>query len=615
MLHLSPKVALTAAICSTLPVHLFTASSLFAADDLALSDLVVSASRTPQTVDETLAAVSVVTREDIEASSAQSLPEMLSRLVGVDFNVSGGYGKTTGLSLRGTSSTQVAVFIDGVRLRSATLGTTQFQFVPLDQIERIEVVRGPRAAIWGADAVGGAIHVFTRTAASGSQGTAAHGQLGIGSLGTREFSGSLSYRDTNDAFSLVVSQFESDGINSTTNQNPDLDGYDNRSVSLNYAHNFESGSELNLRVLNAEGTTAFDGFTLGNNDQTEFTQQVLSASFSNPWNDVWQSTFRIGQSKDLSTTLTNGVATGVFDTTSTTLTSQHDFELESLGLLTVGGDYRDDRVSSTTAYNQNSRADTAAYVQWQTEVDAWSGLVALRKGDDEQFGSHSTGNIELAFQWAKGPRVTAAYGEAFRAPTFNELFFPGFGVATLQPEKSKSVELGVKGKLLQSDWSVRAYRTEIRDLIQTVLVTPPFTFAPQNVAKARIDGIELELATVLQGWQLSSSVSLINPKNVGTGNKLRRRAEQIVQIQAHRQFDRLDVNASLSNYGRRFDDAANTIVLGGYTLLDAKLRYRLNSRFKLYAGVQNLLDDDYQTANNFNSLPRTWQLGVEVSID
>lgn len=569
-----------------------------------IDPVIVTATRTAQTADATLAAVTVIEREDIERSNAKSLPELLRGTPGVDFVLQGGHGKNSSLFLRGTNADHVLVLIDGMRMGSATTGQASFQHLPLGQIERIEIVRGPRAALYGSEAIGGVIQIFTRQAqprftvnAGAGYGTHDSRRLSAGIGGQAETdSGVTRYR-------LQLERFATNGIDvkDETDAENDNDGYDNNSLSAGLEHDFGQGLKADLRLLRAQGNTQFDG---GLVNETDFVQQALSAGLQFTPTDSWDMRFRLGQTRDETENLLNGSSSSEFDTRRLEASWQNDIVIGGAHLLTLGADYRDDRVDSTTTYAEDSRDNLAGFAQLQLRLDNHDLLFALRRDDNEAFGGNTTGNIEWGYGFANGLRLTAGYGTAFRAPSFNELFFPGFGNPDLEPEESESWELGLSRAGARFDWELRLFHTEVEDLIETIN-TGGFVFEPRNVSKAEIEGAEASFATELAGWQLQASATVLDPRNEDTGNRLRRRSPRSFNLDLDRQLGRWALGLHWRVQDARFEDAANQTRLGGYGVLDLRLGYTPAPDWSLTLEVDNALDKEYQTAEGFNSLDRT----------
>lgn len=581
---------------------LLGAHSAFATD---LDPIIVTATRTAQTADETLASVTVITREKIERQQASSVQDVLRGVPGLAIANTGGHGKATSVFLRGTESDHVLVLIDGVKVGSATLGTTAFQHIPVEQIERIEIVRGPRSSLYGSEAIGGVIQIFTR---KGGGALRPFFSIGGGSHQTYSASAGVSGGGERGWFNVSASGIDTGGFNACDGRpppggagcftyEPDKDGYRNLSGSLRAGYRFDNGLEMDVRALRAEGKNEFDGRSV---NESESVQQILGGTLRFSPADIWQITLTAGRSRDESDNFKDGAFRSRFDTERDTLSFQNDLSFAPDHLLTVGADYQDDRIDSTTAYAVTSRDNTGLFTQYQGRFGAHDVQLSLRRDDNEQFGNRNTGGAAWGYAPSESLRLTASHGTAFKAPTFNELYFPGFGNANLRPEESRSFELGLGGKAVWGRWSLNAYETRVDDLI----AFDAATWAPANIDQARIRGLEAVLGTQLGGWDLNTNLTLLDPENrsVGAndGNVLPRRARQSLRLDADRDFGRYRLGATLLAAGKRYDDLANTRALGGYATIDLRAEVALAKDWRVQARVENLFDKDYQTAAFYN---------------
>jgi len=312
------------------------------------------------------------------------------------------------------------------------------------------------------------------------------------------------------------------------------------------------------------------------------------------------------RSQDHAKDYIDGVFVESYDTNRDTLSWQNDIAIGTNQLFTLGADRLKDSVDSTTAYTVSTRTDDGLYAQYQGAFNAHDLQLSLRRDDNEQFGQHNTGGIAWGYGIMNGLRLTASYGTAFKAPTFNDLYYPGFSNPMLKPETSRTVEVGVSGKQAAGRWSVHVYQTDIEDLI----AYNSSIFLPDNLQSSRIQGIEAICATSLLGWQVNTDLTLIKPENrtagAHDGNTLPRRAEQALRIAADRDINRYSLGATLFAEGRRYDDLANTAKLGGYGTVDLRVGYAINKAWQLQARIANLFDKEYQTADHYNQQGRSF---------
>ena len=584
------------------------------AEETELETVVVTANRIARTVDDTQASVSVVSRQDIERSQARNIEDLLRGLPGVMISNNGGAGKQSSLFVRGTNSDHVLVLVDGIRIGSVTSGQAALQDIPVEQIERIELVRGPRSSLYGSEAIGGVIQIFTRRGGGAAQpyfsvgaGSDRSFRSAVGVSGGSEhawYSANLS-RESTDGFNSC--RVEAAGVGGCFTAEPDRDGYDNLSGSVRAGYRFDSGAEFDFNWLRTHADSQFDG---NFQNYSESVQQTLGVRFSMSPMDHWRLTLAAGQSRDDADNFKDAAFASRFDTDRRTLSVQNDFGIGASGMLSIGVDHQDDRVSSTTAYPVTQRDNRGVFAFYQGKAGAHDYEIGLRSDDNEQFGTHNTGNLAWGYALSDGLRATAAYGTAFKAPSFNELYFPFYGNPALEPETARSLEFGLAGVATWGRWSANVFRTTVDDLI----AYDSSIFAANNVEKARIHGFEATLATRLMSWDLSGSLTLLDPENrssgLNQGNVLPRRAEQTLRLDADRDLGAWRVGTTVVAEGRRYDDLANRNRLAGYVTVDLRAGYALARDWRVQGTLVNLFDADYETARFYEQPGR----GVFVTL-
>jgi vitamin B12 transporter len=593
---------LAASLWSVLP------AAVLAQED---APIVVTATRLAQAADETLSSVTVITRADIERSQAASLPELLQGQAGINIASQGGDGKLTALYLRGTNPGHVTVLVDGIRMGSATAGTVAWEFLPLEQIERIEIARGPNSALYGSEAIGGVIQIFTRRGGGPLRWGAS---AGIGRYHTRNLALDASGGRDDNWFSARVARDTTDGFNarqptvefSTLIDEPDKDGYGNTSASLRLGHRFRDGSELELHGLQASGHTRYDS-AFPYADEDDFVQQSAGLTLRTSLRESSDLTFTLGRSLDRRRSFRAGQPdqTYRFHTERRVISVQDDLYLTGTDTVSAGLDYHDDRVDSTTVYKQTARATGAVFAQYQRQAQRWSLLARLRPLHDDQFGYYTTGNLALGYHFVPQIDVSLSYGTAYRAPTFNDLYYPDFlGYPTsnpnLQPETSDTLELGLAGTQHALDWDVRVYRTRIDQLI--VLDS---NYLPANLAQARIDGVETSLAVHWLGWDSKLAATWLDAEDSRTHLALPRRARRTLRLDTDRQAGRAGFGATLIAQSARYDDAGHSRRVAGYGVLNLRASWRLGRKLLLQGRLDNALDQRYQLVDTYNTAGRS----------
>lgn len=601
------------------PFLFFTAGCLAVAgptnavEPTRLEQVNVTASRTARTVDQTLAPVEVITREAIERSHAIDLPRLIAGLAGIDVTHQGGYGQLSSLFLRGTSTYQTLILIDGVRAGSASLGTPSLQTLPLDQIERIEIVRGPRSSLYGADAVGGVIHIFTRRGASGFEPSVS---ASYGSHNTRDLSVDLGGGSKATRYNLSLAHFHTDGIDALQNNNPDEDGHRSNTASASITHDFNN-NELSLQFLHSQGNTEYDSpyDPIGSYEEA-FLQQTFNTKLSfNPLHD-WAMALSLGTHRDESSQYTDGQESSDFNTRRQQALWQIDYTLGNDQLVTAGLELMRDSLDASTEYTEDNRNNRAVFFQYLADLSHASLGLGLRRDDNQSFGKHNTGNLTFGYALTQTLRASVSYATAFRAPTFNDLYYQdpwgSQGNPNLDPEKSRNKELALVARQTWGDWELRVFQNDIYDLIQWEEVAP-FEWQPQNVAEARIRGLETRLKTRYHGWQFGGSLTLLEPKDKQTDLVLPRRVQQTLRLDFDRTFGATDLGLTLLLQGKRYEDAANTQKMGGYGLLNLHITHRLSPTWRIGGQVNNLFDKAYETAKDYNSLGREFFVSINYS--
>ena len=568
-------------------------------EDINLPETVVTATRTETARNQLATATTVFTREDIEKRQVRTLPELLKTAPGIDMTEQGGYGKNTSIFMRGTNSDHILVLIDGIKAGSVTSGTAAFQFIPIDQIERVEIIRGPQSSLYGSEAIGGVIQIFTRKGARTDKPGVTL-ETGAGSFDTFTTSGTVSGKWQNSWYTLGASHMNSQGINArqptATLNEPDRDGYYNTAVNARAGHRFDNNAEIEAFFMRSFGKTEFDGTP----NKTDFVNQVVGTTASFDVLDNWRSTLRFGQTQDDGDNFRpNGGFFSRFNTTRWNATWLNNITLTPNHQVTLGTDYRLDEVQSSTRYNETSRYDVGVFGELHSRVfDDHFLNASLRWDDNEAFGESVTGNFGWRYNWHYGLSAFASFGNAFKAPTFNQLYFPNYGNPNLKAEESTSFEAGIAGTHDLVSWELRAYHTNIDNLIAI--------FPVENVDKAQIDGIEGEVSTQVFGWNNSLSMALLSPRDRVTNLNLARRSSQTLSYDVSRAFDAVDVGAHVLAQGSRFDDRANQTEVGGFVTVDLRAAYHVNKNWVLSAKLNNLLDKQYQTVDTYNNFGRNF---------
>lgn len=590
------------------------AVALAQSDATALDPLLVTATRTPVSLTDSLSPAQVIDRSAIDASQATSLQDLLRGRAGINLVNTGGLGKQTSLFLRGTNSSHTVVLVDGVRINTGDFGLAMLQDLPLAQIERVEIVRGPQSSLYGADAIGGVVQIFTRR---NRGGFAPHLELGGGSNGLRQASGGIGGGTDRGWFGLDIAYQHSDGIDACRGSaatfqgcgadEPDRDGYRNLSASARGGYTFNEQWSVEGSALRAEGENHYDGYY----NYSETLQQVLGGKLRYAPGERLTLTASVGRSDNESDNSGPFDAMGSAQTHRDSASLQADVALAEKQLLSAGVDWSDDQLDGSSAgYRVDSRDNTGVFVQYQGRFGRQQLQASVRNDDNAQFGSHATGSLAWGMELGAGWKLTASHGTAFKAPTFSDLYDPWSGVPTLDPEQARSSNIGIARQGRGWRWGLDLYQTRIDDLI----TYDAATFRMTQVEKARIHGAELTGSATLAGVDINAQLSYTDPRNRTAGgqydNWLARRAQQTARVDLDRRVGALRVGLTGYAAGRRFDDAANAVQLGGYGTLDLRLEYALGEDWSVLARAANVFDRSYETVAWYNQPGREYQLSV-----
>jgi vitamin B12 transporter len=591
------------------------AASIAQANSLGLPDTVVTASRIEQPRSEAQAASSVFNRADIERLQPADVPALLQRVPGLHIARNGGPGSLTGLFLRGTSSAQTLVLVDGQRISGSSSGLASLELLNIANIERVEIVRGGRSAVYGSDAIGGVIQIFTRRGA-GEDGWQPRLSAGIGSHGRVERSLGVSGGDAKTRLDLGLSLDETEGFKRTTLDGSQDSAYRNKAVNLSLSHRFNERVQVGISGLRQSGDTEYDySLSPAAFAQDEFELSSASTFVEAQLNPLWTSRFELGHTEDRRTT-EDPYGGSTFNTYRDQANWINTLELNSAQTLVLGADWYQDRLNSSNEFNRNSRINRAAFAQHRFNGEQFSTELGVRHDRNQQFGSENTWNAAGTWHLDGQNDLILSYSQAFRAPTFNDLYYPDscfMGFCTvyanpdLKPETAQSYELQWRSQLTPSTrLETAVYRTEIRDAIVTNNALDgneagsSDPFRPENIDKARINGFETSLQQDLYGWLASASYSLIDARNASgggnDGNRLARRPKNSFRLDLDRSFNAFTVGAGWTVNSHSYDDLNNNNRIPGYAVLGLRGSWRANEELRFNLALDNLLDRDYYQA-------------------
>ncbi|AVI63773.1 TonB-dependent receptor domain-containing protein [Halomonas sp. GFAJ-1] len=556
-----------------------------------LNPVVVTAALAPRTANESLSSVTVLDEATLRRQDPVSITDLFRGQPGVDVSSDGSFGKNSSVFIRGTGSAQNVLLIDGIRLRSATTGGAAWQYLEPRMFDRAEIVRGPRGSLYGADAMGGVIQLFTPEGRE--EGPQPRISLGGGSFNTQRLSAGISGREGGTRYSFSGSHLTTDG--QPVRRDGDDKGYDNTSALARVSHTFDNGAEAGVLALRARGTTEYD--ESGSLATTDYVQQVAGIYSELPITDNWRSRLTLSEARDESD---NYAYDSILDTQTRTARWENTFSAGAHELI-IGAEYMNDSVAGSTTgskpwdgpYDIEDRDNKAVFSQALLDFSPVAVQASLRFDDNEAYGDEVTGSLALGYDLDAQHTLHASYGTAFRAPTFNQLYWPGFGNPDLEPETSETVEVGVRGQFDSWFWDAALYQTDIDNLI----TGQGLQF---NVPETRIRGAELAAGVEVSDWTLAAALTYTDPENRLTGKRLQNRASQSIRLDADRELGEWSVGGSWVAQNHRYRDAQNQDRLSGYGLVNLRAGWQFAPLWSARVTLENALDQDYVTTRSFD---------------
>ncbi len=566
--------------------------------------ITVTATRMPARVSEVVAEVTVLERADIERAEGRTLVALLAQQAGLQFSSNGGLGKTASLFIRGLEARHTLLLVDGVRVASATVGTPSLDNLPLEAVERIEIVRGPVSSLYGSGAMGGVIQVFTR---QGGRGLSANAKIAAGSHGFSQAAGGVGFGEAVWDAAAQVQHTDTRGVSATNAQvpfgshDPDRDGFRQTGGSLRlgwqpFGDTRRADWRLELLTLQSRGLTRLDDGP-GADARAQMENRLASLSARGHVAPGWRMRLSAAESVDAYDTLASAspwAALGVIQT------RLHQYGWENsvdtpLGTALLLAERHKETVSRPGAPFEVSERHIdglALGLDGHAAAHAWQ--ASLRHDRNSQFGGTTTGALAYGYAITPAWRAGASWGTGFNAPSFNQLYYPGFGNPLLLPEKGRHGELSLRWTVGEHRLRAAYYEHRYRGFI----TSGPL---PANLPKARIDGVTLAYEGRWRAVDLSASYDHTDPRNATAGHAnedklLPRRAPDMLRLGADWQAAAWSAGATLAAASHRFDDAANATRLGGYATLDLRVRWALERRLSLGVELNNAAGKSYETA-------------------
>ncbi len=596
--------------------------------------MIVTASRMEQPLTKVLAPVSVITATDIDRLQIQDMSGILSRLTSLESQTSGGPGSNSSLFVRGGNTAHTLVLVDGVRINSASLGTSGLQYIDVHSIERVELVRGPGSSLYGADAVSGILQIITKKKNDKKLSVS----YDLGSHGYQRTGVQVGGNENATIWSLQLAHEELAGFDRATDDdffNDDKDAYRNSHVNFNVKHEWTDAIASGVNYQKSDGETENDSRCLDGSFSrvdckpfSNFEQELLSVD--NTWKPVEQLEVKAQVSRSIDNTknaddlaLPSQVegSDNYFKTTKDTYALQSTYALnDSVGVV-VGTEYYNDKLKSSNDYLATSRDNMAWFSHLNFALGKNDFSLGLRNDDNEAYGSHTTESVAWGYNVTDAWRVIASWGTAFRAPTFNDLYWPadpyGIGNPDLDPEESENTELALKYADNIQRLSLSVFRNRIDGLIDWQPVDPNDTWGqwtPTNVDDARVEGFEIEYGVTLGAFSADANYSWIDPDDLSSDTRLQDRSRRLFNLDLDYSVGKFTYGTTLIARGDRYADAANTRQLPGYATVDLRTSFAATQDLNVYASLTNIFDKNYEARENFNEAGQGFKVGFNYSM-
>ena len=611
------RAALPKALTAALPVFAALPALSQPVAAPVLHETVVTATRMAQPTSDAVADITIIDRDTIERSAAAGVADLLARVPGIEIARNGGMGSNTSVFVRGGETRHTVVLVDGVRVDSQTTsGGANWAAMPLAQIDRIEIVRGPTSAAYGSDAVAGVIQLFTK---KGQGAFAPSISYGVGSYGTRKMDFSASGSAGAVDYSMGLSGASSRGFNARPGAliNPDADGYSSNSAQARVGLQVNAGHRLEATLLQSRLDAQYDGGSLPLSLTRDYHRvsklKTTALQWRASWTDRYSSTVALNQSTDRGEESIGGA---VDQTRINNLLWQNEYKLGAHLFSATVENSRTEFLLTTAPSVYRTKSQTGGGFGY-----GWSGgphtvQFNVRRDRDSEFGGRSTGSAAYAFALTPQWRATASAGTSYRVPTLYQRFSQ-YGVATLVPEAGKNLEFGLKYAQGSSDYGVTVYRNRLTNLLSflsgasAVACPNPVLGCYANVAAAQYQGVTFSASEKLGQFRLHGSLDLQNPKDLTTGRQLARRSRQHATVGVDTSVSGWNLSSDVLLSATRFDDiTANPVVLPGYALINLSASTALSRNWKFVAKLDNATDTVYQTANTYAQSRRTLYVGL-----
>jgi vitamin B12 transporter len=588
-----------------------------------LDPVVVTSTRESQPLSRSVADVVLIDSKTVRDTTATTVEELLRREANIQLTQNGGPGQASGYFLRGSSTSGTVVLIDGIRIGSATAGQAEFESLSLAQVDHIEVLRGPASSLYGADAVGGVIQIFTRRGEGPPRVTAA---ASIGGYNSRQLNVGVSGATGPFDYAVSGGRESSRGISAIRpndqfgNFNPDDDGYGRNFGNLRLGYQLAPGHHVGLNVVASRLNAQYDSAEFNPPDfnadpspdfRNHLSTHIASLDYRGEISNLWTTSAQVSQNVDDSNS--GGTTLSRFRTDRDQATWQNALHLSPDQQLVLAYEHLREKASGDVITPSRSRNNNAFIAGYSGSFGPNGIAASLRYDDNTAYGNNTTGSVGYSYLVSPQLKLRALVGTTFRAPTFNDLYYPDFGISTIKPERGRSAEVGAVWQSGATSASATIYRNKVKDLIGFD-PDPNGTDCPAgyfgcaaNTARATLQGATLNASQTWGGFTLRGTVDFLDAKDDATGMRLVRRAAHQESLSATYDAGSWTAGASLLDVGARPDGG---IDLGAYSTVDLRATWRFASQWQLVGKLLNAFDHRIEPVRDYQGLGRQAWIGV-----